>query len=154
MLTLSHIFEHLYLLRLRLISLPRPLSFFALLVPPIAGDLINLQPSLFELIMVHLFFDDSRARLPPEEGGLGYRGRWTTLEGLCKLVDEFQRSTGALLSEDTVVDNSATAGVNNAEKDMDPVGSAGFGLAKAQRGVAKVAEVADELRDLPEKMPN
>ncbi|KIL62261.1 hypothetical protein M378DRAFT_187369 [Amanita muscaria Koide BX008] len=52
------------------------------IIPPILGDLVNLQPSLFALTQVHLIFDDSRARLPPEKGGLGYRGAWSTLQGL------------------------------------------------------------------------
>ncbi|KAK2465607.1 hypothetical protein APHAL10511_002499 [Amanita phalloides] len=58
---------------------------------PIVGDTINLQPPLFFLTLVHLFFDDSRARLPPEKGGLGYQGAWTSIEGLHKTVREHQK---------------------------------------------------------------
>jgi hypothetical protein len=60
--------------------------------PRITGNLINLQPSLFSLTQVHLIFDDYRARLSPEEGGLGYRGGWTTLEALHKTVEEHYKS--------------------------------------------------------------
>lgn len=60
-------------------------------LPPLNALLVNLQPSLFSLVNVHLVFDDSRARLAPEKGGLGYRGGWTTQEGLCKLVDEHRK---------------------------------------------------------------
>jgi hypothetical protein len=66
----------------------------ALLPPPLTGDIINLQTSLFALTSVHLICDDSRARLPPERGGLGYRGTWTTLQGLCKTVEEHRMAGG------------------------------------------------------------
>ncbi|KAG2133292.1 hypothetical protein DEU56DRAFT_810808 [Suillus clintonianus] len=55
MLFISHIMEVLYLAH----------SF---------EDTVNLQPSLFALASVHVIFDDSRARLPPEKAGLGYHG--------------------------------------------------------------------------------
>ncbi|KIJ14525.1 hypothetical protein PAXINDRAFT_78955 [Paxillus involutus ATCC 200175] len=58
------------------------------MIPTISGDTVNLQPSLFALTSVHLIFDDSRARLPPNQGGLGYNGPYTTLQGLCKTAEE------------------------------------------------------------------
>ncbi|KAG1902361.1 3-beta hydroxysteroid dehydrogenase/isomerase family-domain-containing protein [Suillus fuscotomentosus] len=89
MLFISQIIEVLYLSRtfLTMSSLPmrRALAHF---IPNIVGDTINLQPSLFALVSVHLIFDDSRARLPPEKGGLGYHGPFTTLEGLCRTAEE------------------------------------------------------------------
>lgn len=95
MLLLSHILERLHLLRFlpALSSSPflRRLSQF---VPALSPDLINLQPALFSLTTVHLIWDDSRARKSPEEGGLGYEPRWTTLSGLCKLVDEHKKANG------------------------------------------------------------
>jgi hypothetical protein len=89
MLFISQIIEALYLSRafLSMSSSPvqRALAHF---IPNIVGDTVNLQPSLFALASVHLIFDDSRARLPPEKGGLGYNGPFTTLEGLCRTVEE------------------------------------------------------------------
>ena len=64
----------------------------ASMIPTISGDLINLQPPIFTLMSVHLIFDDSRARLPPTKGGLGYYGPYTTLEGICKTADEYFKS--------------------------------------------------------------
>lgn len=70
-----------------------PSFFFThLKLPRITGNMINLQPSLFSLTQVHLIFDDYRARLSPEKGGLGYRGGWTTLEALHKTVEEHYKS--------------------------------------------------------------
>ena len=63
-------------------------------LPKVNGDLINLQPSLFSLVCVHLVFDDSRARLSPEKGGLGYVGAWTTSEGLHKTFREHKNGLG------------------------------------------------------------
>jgi nucleoside-diphosphate-sugar epimerase len=57
-------------------------------VPPITGVIINLQPPLFSLCNVHVIVDDSRARLPPEKGGLGYTGAWTTLQGAYQAMKE------------------------------------------------------------------
>lgn len=98
MLLFAHLIEFYYTL---------PSFFFTVLnLPRIAGNLINLQPSLFSLTQVHLVFDDSRARLPAEKGGLGYRGVWTTLEGLHKTVDEHYKS----LSDGSV--RADKAGIN------------------------------------------
>jgi nucleoside-diphosphate-sugar epimerase len=95
MLLLSHIFEWLHLLRsLTTLSSSPFLRRLGRFVPAPTGDLINLQPSLFSLTMVHLIWDDSRARKSPEEGGLGYEPQWTTLAALCKLVDEHKKADG------------------------------------------------------------
>jgi len=95
------------------------------LLPPINGDLVNLQPSLFALTSVHLVFDDSRARLSPEKGGLGYKGAWTTMEGLVKTVEEHR------------------SGVGQSGRRSDLAGiSLGFGMGKAQRAVASVNKKA------------
>ncbi|KAJ5846909.1 hypothetical protein N7534_010578 [Penicillium rubens] len=57
-------------------------------LPRLSGDIAQLQPSIFSIINVHVFADDSRARLAPEMGGLGYNPPLSTLEGLCRrLVD-------------------------------------------------------------------
>lgn len=90
----------------------------ARILPAVTGDIINLQPSLFSLTSAHLIFDDSRAR-----HAFGYQPAYTTLQGLCKLLDEFKKNGG------------------RAEfRQMLPGGGGvGFGLAAAQRGVAKAA---------------
>ncbi|KAJ3515640.1 hypothetical protein NLJ89_g1642 [Agrocybe chaxingu] len=77
MFLLAHLIEFYHLLQSRLTFLP-----------PLQGDIINLQPSLFSLVTVHVKLDDSRARLPPSEGGLGYQAPWTTLDGVCQLVSD------------------------------------------------------------------
>jgi len=46
------------------------------------SSLYNLQPPLFS-ICTHLIANDAKARKPLEEGGLGYKGIWTSLEGMC-----------------------------------------------------------------------
>jgi len=76
--------------------------------PRIRGNLINLQPSLFSLTQVHLIFNDQRARLEPEKGGLGYQGAWTTLEALHKTVAEHYES----LSDGSVRANAAGIDLN------------------------------------------
>ncbi|KAK1226844.1 hypothetical protein PQX77_010148 [Marasmius sp. AFHP31] len=122
----SYLIEFYYLFRNRMLSSSYwPVLKF--LLPPVNGDLVNLQPSLFHFTSVHLIFDDSRARLPPEKGGLGFKGAWTTIEGLHELVQDHKR------------------GQNRSEQRSDMAGvSFGFGMVRAQRGVAKVGEKVRE----------
>ncbi|KAF9069436.1 hypothetical protein BDP27DRAFT_1293737 [Rhodocollybia butyracea] len=86
MLMIAYLIEFYYLTRHFLVS--SKFGLISKLLPAVNGDIVNLQPSLYSLTMVHLIFDDSRARLPPEKGGLGYKGTWTTLEGLHKTYNE------------------------------------------------------------------
>ncbi|RAQ43219.1 hypothetical protein AFGD_009629 [Aspergillus flavus] len=53
-------------------------------LPKITGELAKLQPGLFAIANAHVIGDDSRARLSPEKGGLGYNPPINTLEGLCR----------------------------------------------------------------------
>ncbi|KAI6046147.1 3-beta hydroxysteroid dehydrogenase/isomerase family-domain-containing protein [Pisolithus marmoratus] len=88
MLSLAHIIEALYVSK-ALLSMSDSVfgRAIARMIPSVGGDLVNLQPSLFALVGVHLISDDSRARLSPSEGGLGYSGPYTTLQGICKTMD-------------------------------------------------------------------
>ncbi|KAF8880049.1 NAD-P-binding protein [Infundibulicybe gibba] len=113
MLAISHVIEWYYLSRHLLISAGFSL---ARMLPQVEGDIVNLQPSLFSLTMPHLFFDDSRARLTPAKGGLGYIGTFTTIEGCIKTVEAHK--SGASKSD---------RGANFK-----------FGLSKAQAGVGEV----------------
>ncbi|KAF8156795.1 NAD-P-binding protein [Crassisporium funariophilum] len=101
---------------------------WAQILPRIQGDIVNLQPSLFSLTSVHLIFDDSRARLSPEKGGLGYSGVWTTLEGLHKTFEEHKSGRGRSESR------SDRAGVSF---------DFGFKFGKAKKGMGKVVLAAD-----------
>jgi len=58
-------------------------------LPPLRGDMLSFQPSTIVLSCANLLVDDSRARLPPSQGGLGYKGPWSGLEGLYKSVKQF-----------------------------------------------------------------
>jgi nucleoside-diphosphate-sugar epimerase len=89
MLLVAHVIEFYYRIQQSLST-----TGWNWLLPKIKGDLIILQPSLFSLLCVHLIFDDSRARLSPEKGGLGYVGAWTTSEGLYKTFQEHKNSHG------------------------------------------------------------
>jgi nucleoside-diphosphate-sugar epimerase len=128
MLIFSHVIEAYYRAHHALLSKGWK---FATLLPAVQGDIINLQPALFALTSVHLIFDDSRARLAPEKGGLGYSGAWTTMEGLHRTVEEHQ------------------SGVGRSEMRSDSAGvsfSFGFKLRKADKGKPP-AKVAEKLND-------
>lgn len=138
-LAFAHIVELIYLTRQYLSLLPYPISLISWVIPKLGGDVANLQPSLYALVNVHLIFLDHRARLPPSEGGLGFKGAWTTLEGLCKLVDEHNKSGGHL---------------EERQKTGGGIGF-GFGLVKAQRAVDKLVDNLGVVDSLPkQQLPN
>ncbi|KAK7457004.1 hypothetical protein VKT23_010307 [Stygiomarasmius scandens] len=93
LLLLAHFNEVYYLTRRFLCFSKLPLlSIIGNILPQLSGNLLNLQPSTLGLAILHTFVDDSRARLPPEKGGLGYNGMYTTLEGMYRCCDEFKRN--------------------------------------------------------------
>ncbi|KAK4235519.1 hypothetical protein C8A03DRAFT_46367 [Achaetomium macrosporum] len=55
-----------------------------------SGPLNMLQPSVFS-IAIHTLIDDSQARKSVAEGGIGYRGGCTTLEGVCEEILQWNR---------------------------------------------------------------
>lgn len=65
--------------------------FLSAFLPPLSKDLNQLQPALFAVSDVHAFADDSRARLEPRLGGLGYSPPITTLHGMCKQLVDWNR---------------------------------------------------------------
>ncbi|KAF7797652.1 hypothetical protein EIP86_008852 [Pleurotus ostreatoroseus] len=92
MLGLAHLVEIYYLIRHFLLG--SPYSFLGRLMPRLLGEVVFLQPSMFALTQVHLYFDDSRARAPPEKGGLGYDGFCTSIQGVCQVVVDHYRTGG------------------------------------------------------------
>ncbi|KAL3493093.1 hypothetical protein BJX62DRAFT_90594 [Aspergillus germanicus] len=81
MLLLSHVFEWYILLR----------HFYLPWLPQPTNEMNQLQPALFAVSNPHVVIDDSRARLAPEQGGLGYEPPLTSLEGLCKQLEHWNR---------------------------------------------------------------
>lgn len=66
---------------------------------PYEASFMNLQPSLFT-ICTHLIASDAEARKPLEDGGLGYQGVYTTMEGMCEemrlWVEKYESKTGEM----------------------------------------------------------
>lgn len=54
------------------------------------GDFAKLQPTIFS-VQTHTPASDAAARRPVADGGLGYRGVCTTLEGVCQQVVDWNR---------------------------------------------------------------
>ena len=91
MLLVATLVERYYLAHHALRSASPRLARF---LPALTGDIVFLQPSIFNSTLAHLIFDDSRARKAPEEGGLGYNGRITTMQGTCQVVAVRKRGSG------------------------------------------------------------
>ncbi|KAL1718182.1 hypothetical protein EV715DRAFT_201407 [Schizophyllum commune] len=87
MLLLAYIVEAVYVTRHRLLI--RGWTRLAGLLPNLRGLVAALQPPFWSVAGSRLIFDDSRARLPPEQGGLGYRGVWRTMEGVVRTHQAF-----------------------------------------------------------------
>ncbi|KAI5920538.1 hypothetical protein F4810DRAFT_682354 [Camillea tinctor] len=66
---------------------------FRFLLPPLTGDARSLKPALFS-ICTHLVAADGDARKGVQDGGLGYEGVVTTLEGVVREVLEWNREHG------------------------------------------------------------
>lgn len=95
MVLLTHIFKLIHLSYTFLSRSSSPLLRNLLrFIPRINGDLIELPPSLYALMMVHLIWDDTWARNGAAERGIGYNPPWTMLQGLCKLVEEHLKGDG------------------------------------------------------------
>ena len=123
MLGLSQVIEFFYVTKSLLSTSDSSIRrAIARVIPTMSGDIINLQTPMFALLGVHLIFDDSRARLPPTKGGLGYHGPYTTLEGICKTADEYFKSDQ-----------------NGEERSMSGGVSFGFGLKKS-KGTSRVGK--------------
>lgn len=82
MLLASHVIELYVILQHR---------YLPWILPKLKGDLAELQPALFAISTVNAVFSDARARKRPEDGGLGYRAPYTTMEGMCKQLLDWNR---------------------------------------------------------------
>ncbi len=127
MLILAFLIEAYYLARHALLRARPPISWLARLVPALGGDIMFLQPSMWSLTQVHLIFDDSRARKSAEEGGLGYNGHVTTLQGMCKTLVE-HRKTGGKVQKRVIAGHQSpdhVFGLKRAEEVIEKLGVAG-----------------------------
>ena len=66
--------------------------YFPQILPSVPKSLVQLQPALFAVSNAHTIVDDSRARLAPEKGGLGYSPPVTSLDGMCMEVAAWNRN--------------------------------------------------------------
>lgn len=85
MLLIAHLIEAWCLLLTRLPFLTTVLGW-----KEPAGPIHMLQPSVFS-ISIHTVVDDSRARKSVAEGGIGYQGGCTTIEGICEEILQWNR---------------------------------------------------------------
>jgi hypothetical protein len=76
LLIISYIVEQYHLLQAR----------FPKVLPELGSDLKMIQPALFSISAGFLIGSDAAAQKSIDEGGLGYKGVCTTLEGLCTQV--------------------------------------------------------------------
>ncbi|EAQ92782.1 hypothetical protein CHGG_01017 [Chaetomium globosum CBS 148.51] len=73
---------------LLLARLPFLTTVFGLREP--SGPIHMLQPAIFS-VSIHTVIDDSAARKSVADGGFGYQGACTTIEGVCEQIVEWNR---------------------------------------------------------------
>jgi hypothetical protein len=108
---LSHLVEQYHLLQARLPILPGlPL------------DIQMLQPGLWGICGIHTIAVDVNARKSVQDGGLGYKGGCTTLEGICMQIlrwnqeHEGAKTDKATAGQDIVTEITNVAAVPAAAK--------------------------------------
>lgn len=93
-------------------------AFLPWALPKITGDLAQIQPSLFAISDVHVIADDTRARLPPQKGGLGYNPPLTSLDGMCKQLLDWNQKAG--VKPNPVEDGSGPLTLTESGVDVKP----------------------------------
>jgi hypothetical protein len=91
-------------------------KYLSWILPSLSGDIGQLQPSLFSIINIHVFADDSRAKLAPELCGLGYTPPLSTLDGLCRLLVDW--NTKAEKEDAEVMGKKMQLGLVEASEDV------------------------------------
>ena len=130
MLLLAHVIQAYYLATHFLSQSPNALLRAAgAFLPKLSSLMANLQPSLWNITSVHLVADSSNARARPEAGGLGYEPLWTSLEGMCQLILEYQSKR--------VVDDGHFGGSQS--------GHTASGAPHAQAGVKRSLDKAESI---------
>ncbi|KAH7174704.1 uncharacterized protein B0J16DRAFT_388529 [Fusarium flagelliforme] len=72
------------------ILLPYQFPILRRILPDLEGDINKLQPGLFS-ICTHLIASDAEAKKPVSEGGLGYEGIVTSLDGIVMEIIEWNK---------------------------------------------------------------
>ncbi|KAI0876219.1 hypothetical protein GGS24DRAFT_452445 [Hypoxylon argillaceum] len=123
MLVVSHIVE----LYSELPFLPFPFSILGKVLPPLKGDVRHLKPGIFS-ITTHLIGSNSEVSKPVSEGGLGYEGVLTTLEGMVLEVLEWNREHEHLGEDEGKIKKAYTTSISLAEK-IQKLGAVGHQVA-------------------------
>ncbi|KAI1430300.1 NAD(P)-binding protein [Xylaria sp. FL1777] len=90
-------------------DLPFRFPFLKPFLPKVEGDLNHLRPSIFSII-THLIANDEDARKDVSEGGLGYTGLLTTLEGVVLEILEWNQEHEGEKERKTYTTSIALAG--------------------------------------------
>lgn len=86
--------------------LPARVALLAKYLPPLSGDVKHLLPGLFS-ICTHLVASNECISRPVDQGGLGYRGVLTTLEGMCMELVDWNKEQEEHAKADTPVSSRA-----------------------------------------------
>lgn len=102
------------------ILIPYQFPILGTILPELEGDINKLQPGLFS-ICTHLIASDAEAKRPVSEGGLGYEGIVTSLDGIVMEILEWNKEHSG--EPEGGVKKTYTTSVSLAER-LQEVGSA------------------------------
>jgi hypothetical protein len=71
-------------------------------LPDLSYDMSLLQPALFSISCAHVIATDAAARRSIKDGGIGYNGVCTTLEGMCMEIKVWNDEHKYLYPQDTI----------------------------------------------------
>jgi hypothetical protein len=113
-------FKALYVPPLPLLLLSYPIEQYIILqnrfpkiFPAFPADIQLLQPGLFDISNINLIAVDSNAKKPIADGGLGYVGVCTTLEGLCMSVKDWNDDQAQTGKESKTGSQELASGIMN-----------------------------------------
>ncbi|KAI2602589.1 NAD(P)-binding protein [Hypoxylon sp. NC1633] len=93
-------------------DLPYKYPFLRKMLPKLTGDIKHLKPGIFS-ICTHLVASDDEARKPVSQGGLGYSGVLTTLEGMTLEILEWNMEHA---NDDVKIRKAYTTSISLAEQ--------------------------------------
>lgn len=102
-------------------DLPHRFPVLKSLMRPIIGEAKHLKPGIFS-ITTHLVAADEDTRKPIADGGLGYKGMVTTLDGIVFEILEWNRETAAATSGEVQKNITYTSSLSFGESLLQKTG--------------------------------
>lgn len=92
--------------------------------PELKAEVEFLQPGVMQCNAIHTFIDDEEARKPIEQGGLGYKAAWTSIEGMCHQLKQWNELQISKSGKSLASRRVSMSGPQVAAKEVANIGAA------------------------------